>query len=102
MIHVIATIELHPGRRDAFLAEFRRVVPDVLAEPGCIEYGPAIDAETDVTAQLPPRPDVVTIVEKWESLDHLKAHLAAPHMQAYRPRVKDLITLSSLVILSPA
>jgi quinol monooxygenase YgiN len=102
MIHVIATIELHPGRRDAFLAEFRRVVPDVLAEPGCIEYGPAIDAETDVAAQLAPRPDVVTIVEKWESLDHLKAHLAAPHMQAYRPRVKDLIARSSLVILSPA
>ncbi len=102
MIHVIATIELHPGRREAFLEEFRRIVPDVLAEPGCIEYGPAIDAETDVAAQPPPRPDVVTIVEKWASLDHLKGHLAAPHMRAYRPRVKDLIARSSLAILSPA
>ena len=102
MIHVIATIELHEGRRDDFLAEFRKIVPDVLAEPGCIEYGPAIDAPTDIAAQLPPRGDVATIVEKWESLDHLKAHLSAPHMQAYRPKVKEMIARTSLVILSPA
>ena len=46
MIHVIATVELNPGTRDKFLAEFRKIIPDVKAEAGCIEYGPAIDAET--------------------------------------------------------
>ena len=44
MIHVIATIELAPGSRDAFLAEFGKLIPDVKAEAGCIAYGPAVGA----------------------------------------------------------
>jgi quinol monooxygenase YgiN len=102
MIHVIATIELHAGRRDDFLAEFRKVVPLVLAEEGCLEYVPAVDIATDIPAQHPARPDVVTVVEKWASLVHLKRHLTAPHMQEYRPKVKELIARSTLVILTPA
>ncbi len=50
MIHVIATIELGPGRRESFLAEFRRLVPEVLAEDGCIESGPAVDVESGLAA----------------------------------------------------
>ena len=101
MIHVIATVELHPGRRDAFLGEFQRIVPLVRAEQGCVEYGPAIDAVTDLSAQVPLGPDVVTVVEKWESLAHLKAHLVAPHMEEYRPKVRDLVIKTTLVILTP-
>jgi quinol monooxygenase YgiN len=37
MIHVIATIGLQKGQREAFLQEFRRVVPLVRAEAGCLE-----------------------------------------------------------------
>jgi len=102
MIHVIATIELHPGRRDDFLAEFRTIVPSVLAEEGCIEYGPAVDTPTDIGAQLPARENVVTVVEKWESVAHLKRHAVAPHMEAYRPKVKDMVIRTSLMILEPA
>jgi quinol monooxygenase YgiN len=102
MIHVIATIELHPGRREAFLAEFRTLVPLVRAEDGCLAYGPTIDVATDISAQVPPREDVVTVVEAWESVAHLKQHLAAPHMQDYRPRVKEMVAKTMLVILEPA
>jgi quinol monooxygenase YgiN len=102
MIHVIATIELHEGGRDAFLAEFREVVPHVLAEEGCLEYGPTLDLATEIPAQQPPRPDVVTVVEKWASVEHLKRHLTAPHMREFRPKVKELIARSSLVVLTPA
>lgn len=102
MIHVIATVELHPGKRDAFLAEFAKVVPDVHAEPGFIEYGAAVDVASGLGPQLPLRPDVVTIVEKWESLDVLKAHAVAPHMGAYRARVKDFIVKMTLQVLQPA
>ena len=45
MIHVIATIDLVEGQRAAFLKEFHALVPLVRAEAGCLEYGPAIDAE---------------------------------------------------------
>ena len=44
MIHVIATIELVPGTREAYLAVFRKLIADVRAEKGCLEYGPAIDS----------------------------------------------------------
>ena len=102
MIHVLATIDLAPGTREAFLTEFRKLIPDVRAEAGCLEYGPAIDAETDIGAQVRYGPDKVVVIEQWESIAHLKAHSVAPHMQAYRVRVKEYVRGMELRILSPA
>jgi quinol monooxygenase YgiN len=102
MLHVIATIELAEGQREAFLKEFRALVPKVRAESGCLEYGPTIDAVSGMTAQAPPRPHFVTVVEKWSDLASLQAHLLAPHMQEYRPRVKHLVRSTTLQILEPA
>lgn len=102
MIFVIARIEVVAGKRDAFLQEFHRLVPSVLAEEGCIEYGPTIDAATDIDAQRSSGETVVTIMEKWESVAALNAHLAAPHMAEYRERVKDLVVDVQLQILQPA
>lgn len=101
MIHVIATIDLNPGTRAAFLAEFHKIVPPVRAESGCLDYGPTIDADTGIAAQGSVRPDVVTVVERWESLEHLQAHLVAPHMVEYRPKVKDFVKSVKLQILKP-
>ena len=91
MIHVIATINLHPGKREAFLVEFRKVVPLVLQENGCMAYGPAIDAVTEIAAQGARRADTVVVVEQWSDLPALMAHLVAPHMGPYRANVKALI-----------
>ena len=102
MIHVVATIELAPGTRDAFLTEFRKLIPDVKAEAGCIAYGPAIDAETDIPTQARVGADKIIIVEQWESVAALKAHAVAPHMQAYRVRVKEFVKGMELRVLSPA
>ncbi len=102
MIHVIATIELHAGKRDAFLKEFHAVMPDVIAEDGCIEYGPAVDLESGLPVQAPLRENTVTVVEKWRDLAALKAHLNAPHMHAYRPKVKDFVSNVKLNVLQPA
>jgi quinol monooxygenase YgiN len=102
MIIVLATIELHAGRRHDFLAEFRQIIPQVRAESGCIEYFPAIDTPSHMTVQGPLRDDVVVVVEKWESLEALQAHLEAPHMMAYRPKVKDFVKKVSLQIMASA
>jgi quinol monooxygenase YgiN len=102
MIHVIATIQLVPGRREDFLREFHRLVPLVHAEAGCLEYGPAVDLSANLPAQPAVRPDVVVVVEKWQDLDALQAHLSAPHMAEYRTRVKDLVQGVELRVLSPA
>lgn len=99
MIHVIATIEIAEGRRDAFLEEFRRIVPLVHGEEGCIDYGPTVDVETNLDAQPPPRDNVVTIVERWESLECLESHLVAPHMLEYRSRVKEMVESAVLQVL---
>ena len=102
MIHVIATVELKPGTREAFLAEFAKLIAPVRAEDGCIEYGPAIDAEGVGGFQTRMGPDTFVVVEKWASLDALKAHAAAPHMAAYAAKVKDLIATRVIHVLSPA
>lgn len=102
MIIVLARIELASGRRAEFLAEFHRLMPQVHAEAGCLEYGPAVDAETKLPRQTKLGDDVVMIVEKWESLAHLEAHLVAPHMTPYRERVKDIVRGTQLTVLDPA
>ena len=102
MIHVIATVTLAPGTRAQFLDVFNANVPAVHAEDGCIEYGAAIDAPTDVAVQAPVRPDVVMVVEKWRDVAALKVHAAAPHMVAFRVKAKDWIQSTSLQILDPA
>jgi quinol monooxygenase YgiN len=102
MLIVLATIELNPGKREAFLAEFRKIVPAVRAEAGCIEYFPAIDTASGLPVQGPLREDLVIVVEKWESLAALQAHLVAPHMMEYRPKVKEFVKNVSLQLLAPA
>lgn len=101
MLHVIATIELKPDKREAFLTVFRAVAPKVRAEAGCLEYVLTADVETGLAAQGAARPEVLTIVERWVSLDHLRAHLAAPHMAEYGKQVKDLRTGVHLQVLQP-
>ena len=102
MICVIATIEVAEGRRGDFLAAFKEVVPKVLAEEGCIEYGPMVDVQTNIPAQPPLRPDAVTVVEKWESLESLEAHLMQVHMLEYRKAVKEMVAATTLLVLEPA
>ena len=101
MIHVVATITLHPGVRPAFLDVFRWLTPLVRAEPGCVEYQAAIDVPTTLAVQEGPRPDAVIVVEKWESLEALYAHTQAPHMAEYRAKVKDYVVGVSLEVMEP-
>ena len=48
MIHVIATVELKPGCRGAYLDILLPNVPNVKAEAGCLVHEPTIDTETDI------------------------------------------------------
>ena len=101
MIHVIAQIDVVPNSRSNFLREFNQIVPDVMSEAGCIEYAATVDASTDLDRQY--RNETrVTIIEKWETVEHLKAHLTAPHMLSYRERVGAMIVNAQLNILEPA
>ena len=101
MIHVIAVITAKPGKREEILRHFRANVPNVRAEKGCIEYGAAVDAENALPIQTKWGADTFLVIEKWESMDALKAHAAAPHMAAYGASTKPLIASRVIHILSP-
>jgi quinol monooxygenase YgiN len=102
MIHVIAVITAKPGQRDAILQHARANLAAVRAEKGCIEYGVAVDADPAPSLQTKYGPDTFLVIEKWESIDALKAHAAAPHMAAYAAKVKDLTAGRAIHILTPA
>jgi len=101
MIHVVAVITAKPGQRESILTHFRANVPAVRAEKGCIEYGAAVDAENALPFQTKYGADTFVVVEKWESMDALKAHAAAPHMAAYGAKTKDFIASRVIHILQP-
>jgi quinol monooxygenase YgiN len=101
MINVIASIRVKAGGLSEFLEIFKSNVPNVREERGCINYFPALDIDAD----LPPQSldeNVVTIIEKWESLEALRDHLKAPHMLSYKEKVKDIVEDISLKILKEA
>ena len=102
MIYVIAGIELQDGCRDEFLEIFKGNIPKVRAEEGCIRYEPTVDVDSGIPIQGALRENVVTIVEAWESVDALQAHLKAPHMLTYREQVKDLVKEIKIQVLEPA
>ena len=102
MIHVLAIITARPGQREKILEAFRANMPAVRAEDGCMEYGPATDAEGMGSFQTKFGADTFVVIEKWRDAQALKAHAAAPHMAAYAAKVKDLIASRVIHVLSPA
>lgn len=68
-ILVLANIEPKEGCQDSIIEVSRELIDESLLEEGNIDY------------QLlqPIDNDTLTFVEKWESLDALKRHMASPH-----------------------
>jgi len=61
--------------------------------------GAAIDTDPALPVQTKYGADTFVVIEKWGSMDALKAHGAAPHMQAYGAKTRELI--ASHVIHGP-
>lgn len=101
-VFVVAAIEVKPGKRAEFIEIFKGNVPNVLGEDGCFFYEPVVDFPSGIGIQDPLREDVMTVVEKWASIEALQAHLKAPHMATYGQQVKDLVTGVKLQVLQPA
>lgn len=100
MIFVVATSVLKPGCRTAFIEAVKDNLEKVRAEDGCISYNLTGDFESGFSAQELCGENTLVFVECWQSIDHLKAHLAAPHMAEFREKVKDMRQSSTLKILS--
>jgi quinol monooxygenase YgiN len=98
MINVVASIRVKTGKLSDYLAVLKANMRVVRKEQGCIEYVPMIDVDTKLPPQVLDK-NCVTLLEKWESLEALHAHLGAPHMLAYREKVKDLVESVTLKVL---
>lgn len=99
MIHVIATITAKPGQRDAVLAFFRKNVPAVLAEKGCISYEAVVDVPGFGGPQTALGPDTFAVIERWESPEALRAHAASPHMAEYGRNTSALLASRVINVL---
>jgi quinol monooxygenase YgiN len=101
MIHVIASICIKSGMLADYLAVLKAFLPAVRKEKGCIEYVPLVDIDAKLPLQVLDK-NVVTILEKWEGLEELHAHLGSPHMRDYREKVKNLVESISVKVLREA
>ena len=101
MIHVIASVRVKAEKLSDFLEIFKSNMLMVRKERGCIEYFPAVDINTGLPPQILDE-NVVTIIESWESPESLRDHLEAPHMLAYKEKVRSIVESVSLKILQKA
>ncbi|RLD67204.1 MAG: antibiotic biosynthesis monooxygenase [Bacteroidetes bacterium] len=101
MINVIASIHIKEGQLSEFIEIFKSNIPNVLKEKGCIKYVATIDANSGIDTQELNK-NVITVIEKWESIEDLHAHLSAQHMLAYKEKVKNIVEEVSLKVLKEA
>ena len=98
MIKLVVTMQIKPGKMPAFIELFNRLQPSVLAEEGCREYHlfREIEGGTDT-----PDPDSVVLLEQWDSIEHLQAHLATELMRDFKREAAELRASVNLKIVSP-
>ena len=103
MVFVIVNYETKDGRRDDFLTEFKQIVTMVRAEKGCLKYEPTIDElNSGLPTTFSTNANRITLIEMWESVAALKAHIVAPHMSEFRERVKPYLAKVEIQLLRPS
>ncbi len=102
MIHVIASISIRKGAMKDYIAAFNKNVQNVVAEEGCIEYSPVIDLPVKGIKTQELDPQVLTVVEKWESLAALKTHAKSQHMMDLRDVSAHMVEGIKLKVLQEA
>jgi len=91
VIHVVAIITAHPGKRSEVLDAFVKIVPLVHKEKGCREYQPVTDLEGASTSQSLIGADSYMVIEKWDSMEDLRAHAASDHIAAFQKMTGHLV-----------
>lgn len=99
-IYVLCRFDL---KDDADIAAYKSktldIIPTVRAENGCQMYTLLKDADTDWDKPMRFGERTFWMVEKWDSIEALKAHLSAPHMKAFGPTVAPMRTSGTFHVL---
>lgn len=101
MIHIVAAITAHPGKRDEILKVLRPGLARVKDIPGCIEYTVVVDTDATGAMHEPTKfgPDTFVCIEKWETMKDLVAHAAAPETAEYFKVIEPYFKSRSAYIL---
>lgn len=75
MVYVVATTQVKPEHRDAYLAGAKECIAETQKEKGCIYY----DSHVSVND-----PNRFVVVERWATREDLAAHARSPHMKTWR------------------
>jgi quinol monooxygenase YgiN len=75
MIYVVATSQVKPESRDAFIMGAKECITATRKEKGCIAY----ESHTSIND-----PNLFVVVERWETREDLNAHGRASHMKTWR------------------
>jgi len=101
MIYGVVSVRVKPGKLQEYIALFKSIAGKVREEKGCLQYISTVDFEIGVPIQTLDK-NVVTILEKWESLEALQSHLAAPYMADFFKKEAPLVEGNVLKMLQEA
>lgn len=74
MIIVEGFVHLAPGESERFRSAAVEMLRETRKEPGCLTYAYATDVDD---------PDMVRVIERWESEDALTRHFTTAHMAKF-------------------
>jgi quinol monooxygenase YgiN len=92
MIIVVAKSVVKEDMISLYKQETVKLIELTRKESGCIAY----DLCEDVN-----NPNILTFIEKWESQEHLDAHMNSEHFKEIVPKLKDMRESSELNIYKP-
>jgi quinol monooxygenase YgiN len=102
MVHLVVTSIIKEGKMDEYLAEFKKLRPQVLVEKGCVEYTLLREFKSPLDIQEEVNPNRLTLVEKWETPEALAVHGASSHMKEFGVRAGPLQASVSARVMESA
>ena len=99
-VWVLCRFDLKPEVNKAdYIAQTKEILGAVRREDGCLEYRLLGDCETDWEKPQRFGERTLWMLEKWASVNSLKAHLDTPHMKAFGPKVRPMRSASTFHVL---
>lgn len=87
MIIVVSKSEIREGKLEEYKGIAARLVEETRKEAGCISYDLCQDVDNS---------NILTFVEKWESMQALDAHMQTPHFTEIVPKLREMRVSSEL------
>jgi quinol monooxygenase YgiN len=93
MIFVVSKSIVKADKIAEYKQQVVRLIEETRKESGCISYDLCQDIDNS---------NILTFIEKWESKQHLDAHMKTVHFMEIVPMLKDLRESSELSIYKEA